>query len=57
MRCVATKNGLFTRKGEKYISVPHIEEALKPFFDKHPESVLDGELFKKRPCNFLQGLD
>lgn len=45
MRCVATKNGLFTRKGEKYISCPHIEQSLKSFFDKHPEAVLDGELF------------
>lgn len=45
MRCVATKDGLFTRKGEKYISCPHIEESLKSFFEKHPEAVLDGELF------------
>lgn len=45
MRCIATKDGLFTRKGEKYVSVPHIHEALKPFFEKHPEAVLDGELF------------
>lgn len=45
MRCVATKDGLFTRKGEKYVSVPHIEEALRPFFKAHPEAVLDGELF------------
>ena len=45
MRCVATKDGLFTRKGERYISCPHIFEALKPFFEKHPDAVLDGELF------------
>jgi ATP-dependent DNA ligase len=45
MRCIATKNGLFTRKGEKYVSVPHIEESLKVFFEKHPDAVLDGELF------------
>jgi DNA ligase-1 len=45
MRCIATKNGLFTRKGEKYESVPHVENALKPFFDKNPDAVLDGELF------------
>jgi len=45
MRCVATKDGLFTRKGEKYMSVPHIEIALKPFFEEHPNAVLDGELF------------
>ena len=44
-RCIATKDGLFTRKGEKYVSVPHIENALKPFFNKHPDAVLDGELF------------
>lgn len=44
-RCIATKNGLFTRKGEKYLSVPHIEETLKPLFNKFPDLVLDGELF------------
>jgi DNA ligase-1 len=44
-RVIATKNGLFTRKGEKYISIPHIEEALKPFFVKFPDAVLDGEGF------------
>ena len=45
MRCVATKDGLFTRKGEKYVSVPHIENALKPLFKEYPNAVLDGELF------------
>lgn len=45
MRCVATKDGLFTRKGEKYVSVPHIENALEPFFKEYPKAVLDGELF------------
>jgi len=45
MRCLATKNGLFTRKGEKYISCPHIEESLSSFFEEHPNAVLDGELF------------
>ena len=43
-RCVATKDGLFTRKGEKYLSVPHIENSLKEFFEKNPEAILDGEL-------------
>lgn len=47
-RCIATKDGLFTRKGERYISCPHIEEALKPFFKEHPEAVLDGELFNEK---------
>lgn len=44
-RCVATRNGLFSRKGERYISVPHIEKALVEFFKMHPDAVLDGELF------------
>lgn len=44
-RCVASKDGLFSRKGERYMSVPHIEKALKPFFEKYPGAVLDGELF------------
>lgn len=45
MRCVATKNGLFTRKGEKYLSCPHIAESLASFFSKYPDAILDGELF------------
>jgi DNA ligase-1 len=44
-RCIATKNGLFTRKGERYISVPHIESELSNFFSIYPNSVLDGELY------------
>lgn len=47
MRCVATKDGLFTRKGERYMTCKHIEDALKAFFDKHPDAVLDGELFNE----------
>lgn len=43
-RCVITKDGAKSRKGESWVSVPHILEALKPVFDKFPEAVLDGEL-------------
>ncbi len=42
-RVVASAAGFFTRKGEKYMSIPHIEEALAPLFDKFPDLVLDGE--------------
>jgi DNA ligase-1 len=45
LRCIATKKGLFTRKGESFVSVPHVHENLKAFFEKHPDAVLDGELF------------
>lgn len=44
-RCLARKDGFYTRGAKKYLSIPHIEKALKPFFDKYPDAVLDGELF------------
>jgi DNA ligase 1 len=44
-RVIATRHGLFTRKGEKIVSVPHIEEGLKRFFSVFPDAVLDGEGF------------
>ena len=47
LRMTATRQGLFTRKGERYVSVPHIEEALAPFFVKYPDAVLDGECFNE----------
>lgn len=47
IRMIATKDGLFTRKGERFISVPHIEKALQPFFVKYPNAVLDGECFNE----------
>lgn len=45
IRCVATKDGLFTRKGKPIISVPHIIEALEYVFKAHPNWVIDGELY------------
>jgi len=44
-RCIASKNGLFSRKGSEWQSVPHISEALKNFFELHPNIIFDGELF------------
>jgi DNA ligase 1 len=44
-RILARREGLFTRKGERYVSIPHIEEGLAPFFKKFPNAVLDGEGF------------
>jgi DNA ligase-1 len=49
VRCVATYDGervvLKSRKGEEWISVPHINKDLEKFFEKFPEAVLDGELY------------
>jgi ATP-dependent DNA ligase len=44
VRCVATKDGLFSRKGEKFLNAQHVEESLIKFFEKFPDAVLDGEL-------------
>lgn len=45
VRCVATKDGLFSRKGEKFLCCPHIESDLVDFFNDNPDAVLDGELY------------
>jgi DNA ligase-1 len=47
LRCTATKDGLFSRNGKPFLSVPHIYEALKPIFYKYPNIVCDGEIFNK----------
>jgi len=43
--CVVTKDGCFSRKGERFLSINHIWEGLAPFFEKNPKSFLHGELF------------
>lgn len=45
IRCIATKDGLFSRQGKPIVAVPHIEAALKNVFDFDPTVVLDGELY------------
>jgi len=45
IRCIARADGLFTRKGKAIVAVPHIEEALAPYFKQNPQAILDGELY------------
>jgi len=45
VRCLATKEGLFTRQGKPILGVPQIAGNLTDFFDKNPDVVLDGELY------------
>ena len=45
IRCIAMREGLFTRTGKEITAVPHIHEALKPLFEKYPNATLDGELY------------
>jgi DNA ligase-1 len=45
IRCIAREDGLWSRQGKRIVSVPHIEDALRPIFDSLPDLVLDGELY------------
>ena len=45
IRCVARKNGLWTRSGKEIVAVPHIVEQLSAIFETYPEAILDGELY------------
>ena len=42
-RVIRSIGGAFTRKGEKYFTIPHIVEATAPLFEQWPDLVLDGE--------------
>lgn len=45
MRCIATKDGLWTRTGKRIYSASHIEKSLEHFFEQYPHVVIDGELY------------
>jgi DNA ligase 1 len=45
IRCVATKDGLRTRKGEGISSCPHVSRDLADIFARNPDLVIDGELY------------
>ena len=45
VRCLFTKDGAYSRAGNKFMNVAHIELALITFFKQYPDVVLDGELY------------
>ena len=45
VRCLFTAEGAFSRAGNQFMNVDHIEQALKPYFASNPTAVLDGELY------------
>lgn len=45
IRCIATKDGLFTRTGKKIESCPHILKELQKLFENNRFLVFDGELY------------
>lgn len=49
IRCIATKQGLFTRNGKKIVIAPHIIEEVNLILEKLPDDVfLDGELYNHK---------
>ena len=48
MRCIATKEGLFSRQGKPILGCPHIVEALEEAFSENPDLILDGELYNHK---------
>jgi len=51
IRCIVTKDGMFSRNGKPIISAPHIRESLSEVFDVYPELILDGELYADKFAN------
>jgi DNA ligase-1 len=51
IRCIVTKDGMFSRNGKPIISAPHIYESLKQFFENNPNLILDGELYADKFAN------
>jgi DNA ligase-1 len=45
VRCIFTKDGAYSRTGKQFHNLRHIELRLKNFFEWHPFTVLDGELY------------
>ena len=50
-RCIARRDGLWSRNGKPFNSVPHIEKQLESFFKANPNAILDGELYCDKLAN------
>ena len=45
VRCIFTKDGAYSRAGNKFMNIEHIEKKLKDYFKSNPHKILDGELY------------
>ena len=45
VRCIFTKDGAYSRAGNTFKNLEHIEKYLKGFFYAYPDAILDGELY------------
>lgn len=51
VRAIITRQGAFSRNGERFLSFPHILRELETFFEEYPEAILDGEVYCDRLSN------
>jgi DNA ligase-1 len=51
IRCIVTKDGMFSRNGKPIISAPHIHDSLRNLFVVNPDLILDGELYADKFAN------
>jgi DNA ligase 1 len=51
IRCIVTKNGMFSRNGKKIVSAPHIRLELDHLFKQQPNLIFDGELYADKLAN------
>ena len=51
IRCIVTKDGMFSRNGKRIISAPHIIDSLRNLFVVNPNLIFDGELYCDKFAN------
>jgi DNA ligase-1 len=51
IRCILTRDGMFSRNGKPIISAPHIFDSVKPLFETNPDLIFDGELYADKFAN------
>ena len=51
IRCIVTKDGMFSRNGKPILSAPHIRESMEHIFQKNPNMIFDGELYADKLAN------
>lgn len=45
IRCIVTRDGMFSRHWKPIVAAPHITEKFAPIFKKYPDLAFDGELY------------
>lgn len=49
LRCVVTRQGVYSRQWKPFATLQHIRDALQPMFDKYPELLaFDGEMYSHK---------